>query len=174
MNPQTDEGKLLAVVDTNVFLSALAVPQGGAARHLCDILKQAEVLCSKDTLAELSAKLSSEWLLQKRGALACRAFYALCKREMTEVTVLSSVFLSRDPADNKFLDLAVTARADMVISGDSDLLIVKTLKGIGHNIPVIRPADFAAYVPHDVPAAAPRPSGMPAFLQGLAGAKPRT
>lgn len=36
----------------------------------------------------------------------------------------------RDPKDNKFLELAVTGRADIIVSGDADLLILHPFRGV--------------------------------------------
>ncbi|WP_408733647.1 putative toxin-antitoxin system toxin component, PIN family [Mucilaginibacter sp.] len=44
----------------------------------------------------------------------------------------------RDPKDNKFLELAVTAGASCIVSGDQDLLILHPF----NNIPILPPADF--------------------------------
>jgi predicted nucleic acid-binding protein len=44
----------------------------------------------------------------------------------------------RDPDDDKFLELAVNGRADVIISGDADLLVLDTFRGI----PIITAAAF--------------------------------
>jgi putative PIN family toxin of toxin-antitoxin system len=54
------------------------------------------------------------------------------------VTILESVTGCRDPNDDKFLELAVNGRADVIISGDNDLLMLDIFRGI----PIITPAAF--------------------------------
>ena len=152
------------VVDTNIFLSALATPSGAVAQQLGKIFAQAEVIYSADTFAELSVKLQSKWLLDRCNAGDARLFKAFCALEMTEVQVSPSINASRDKADNMFLDLAVTARADMIISGDNDLLQLKFYKGIGHIIPIVRPAAFEAFLPQSGRGIEPRHSRLPGFL----------
>lgn len=44
----------------------------------------------------------------------------------------------RDPKDNKFLELAVTANASCIITGDKDLLELNPFRGI----PILNAADF--------------------------------
>ncbi|MCE7922369.1 MAG: putative toxin-antitoxin system toxin component, PIN family [Haliscomenobacteraceae bacterium CHB4] len=44
----------------------------------------------------------------------------------------------RDPKDNKYLEAAVAAQADCIISGDPDLLALHPFR----NIPVLSPRDF--------------------------------
>lgn len=44
----------------------------------------------------------------------------------------------RDPKDNKFLELAVTAKATCIITGDEDLLVLNPFRGI----PILNANDF--------------------------------
>ncbi len=46
----------------------------------------------------------------------------------------------RDPKDNKFLEVAVAGRADVIVSGDKDLLVLHPLQGIA----IESPRDFLA------------------------------
>lgn len=48
------------------------------------------------------------------------------------------VTVCRDPKDNKFLELAVTAEASCIISGDQDLLMLSTF----NDIPIVSAAEF--------------------------------
>jgi putative PIN family toxin of toxin-antitoxin system len=54
------------------------------------------------------------------------------------VTITGSITACRDPRDDKFLELAVNERADVIISGDADLLALDVFRGI----PIITPAAF--------------------------------
>jgi uncharacterized protein len=44
----------------------------------------------------------------------------------------------RDPNDNKFLELAISANASCIITGDKDLLILHPFR----NIPILNAVDF--------------------------------
>ncbi len=46
----------------------------------------------------------------------------------------------RDPDDDKVLALAIAAQADLIVSGDNDLLVLQPFKGI----PILSPAQAAA------------------------------
>ena len=46
----------------------------------------------------------------------------------------------RDPKDDKFLEAAVAAQADCIVSGDPDLLDMSSFA----EIPILRPAEFLA------------------------------
>jgi len=55
-----------------------------------------------------------------------------------EVFPTTSFSISRDPKDNMFLDLAVAANANCIITGDPDLLVLHPFRGI----PVLKAAEF--------------------------------
>ena len=50
----------------------------------------------------------------------------------------TAIGICRDADDDKFLALAVTGRADEIVSGDSDLLEL----GVHEGIPILSPAQF--------------------------------
>jgi putative PIN family toxin of toxin-antitoxin system len=54
------------------------------------------------------------------------------------VTITEHIAACRDPKDDKFLELAVNGRADIIVSGDADLLVLNRFRGI----PIITPAAF--------------------------------
>jgi len=54
------------------------------------------------------------------------------------VTPQQSITICRDPKDNKFLEAAVAGRADVIVSGDEDLLTLHPFAGI----PILQPAAF--------------------------------
>jgi uncharacterized protein len=58
------------------------------------------------------------------------------------VTIAERIVACRDPQDDKFLELAVSGRADLIISGDTDLLALSPFR----NVPIITPATFVQSV----------------------------
>ncbi len=56
------------------------------------------------------------------------------------IPIIHSVTDCRDPKDDKFLDLALAASAQYIITGDTDLLVLHPY----HDIEIITPADFLA------------------------------
>ena len=65
----------------------------------------------------LSAKFDTYFSREKRDALLVRLVALI---EMVEI--VETVQASRDPKDDKFLDVAVNGRADVIVTGDKDLL----------------------------------------------------
>jgi putative PIN family toxin of toxin-antitoxin system len=58
------------------------------------------------------------------------------------VTIVERIAACRDPADDKFLELAVNGRADLIVSGDRDLLALDPFRGI----PILTPAAYLRHV----------------------------
>ena len=54
------------------------------------------------------------------------------------VTITERVAACRDPTDDKFLELAINSRADLIVSGDGDLLAL----GPFCQIPIVTPGVF--------------------------------
>jgi putative PIN family toxin of toxin-antitoxin system len=59
------------------------------------------------------------------------------------VTISEAIAGCRDPDDDKFLELAVNGRADLIVSGDDDLLVLVAFRGI----PILTPARFGHAYP---------------------------
>ncbi|MFL5251372.1 MAG: putative toxin-antitoxin system toxin component, PIN family [Rhodopila sp.] len=54
------------------------------------------------------------------------------------VTITEQIAACPDPTDDKFLELAVNDRADIILTGDSGLLMLNPFR----NIPIVGPAAF--------------------------------
>ncbi len=131
------------VVDTGILVSGLIRPRGtiGDVLHalrdgrfvaiystpmmveVVDVLGrpniQAKYHIQPDDITALInlVRLRGELFVPKRAVIACR-----------------------DPQDNKFLEAALAGSADVVITGDDDLLVLNPFEGID----VLRPAELIA------------------------------
>ena len=56
------------------------------------------------------------------------------------VSLRGTVKKCRDPHDDKFLECAALAHADLLIAGDKDLVVLKSFAGT----PIITPAEYLA------------------------------
>jgi predicted nucleic acid-binding protein len=54
------------------------------------------------------------------------------------ISIPPSIRACRDPRDDKFLEVAVHGRADLILTGDSDLLALHPFQGIA----ILTPAAF--------------------------------
>ena len=96
------------------------------------------MICSEETFSEFAQtfvrpKFDKYVPLEKR-LLAINDLESLV--HTTNVSVLVKV--CRDPKDDKFLSLALSATVDAIVSVDMDLLVLNPSK----NIPIVTPADF--------------------------------
>ena len=58
------------------------------------------------------------------------------------VPIAERIAACRDPTDDKFLELAVNGHADLIVSGDGDLLALNPFR----DIPIVTPAAFVQEV----------------------------
>ena len=54
------------------------------------------------------------------------------------VEVVDQMQVYRDPEDDKILELAVSGKADYIVTGDDDLLVLNPFQGVS----IITPTDF--------------------------------
>jgi putative PIN family toxin of toxin-antitoxin system len=145
------------VFDNNVFISAAIRKSGTCAQAIVRAETLGLIISSQPIFDEFAVKILSKKI--RRDVPADEAFsligYYNEGVEMTAVT--PDINLSKDPKDNMFLDLAVTGKADLIVSGDSDLRLLRSIKGIGHVIPIITPKQFLAQYPAPETLVAPGP-----------------
>lgn len=126
------------VVDTNIFISA-ALKADSSPRHAFRWIEQhAHVLKSVATETELYTTLAKPKLarLLLGGDFIDRLTRMVRTAELIDVA--ERIQACRDPDDDKFLELAVNGRADMIVSGDLDLQALDPFR----NIPIVNPAAF--------------------------------
>lgn len=132
------------VIDSNVWIAALLAPKG-TARRLIDAVLEREltVLMSEATFTELVERLQRPKFDRYRDSQAWDLFLS----ELVELASWhedseSATGVCRDVDDDKFLSLAVTGEADVLITGDGDLLELRSYSGI----PVMTPAQFMQHL----------------------------
>lgn len=125
------------VVDTNVFVSAALKDKSlpSIALHLAT--QRAVLLKSAATEAQLLDVIARPYLAPLIAPATLDWFRQLmAKAEL--VTITESIAACRDSTDDKFLELAVSGHADIILSGDADLLVLNPFRGI----PIVNPATF--------------------------------
>ena len=134
-----------AVVDTGVLVSALIRRQGTTGQILLALRDgQFALVYSTPILVEI---------IEVLGRLPFRTKYHIEPEDITALVNLvrlrgelvipkQKVSVCRDPNDNQFLEAALAGKADAIISGDADLLVLNPFEGI----PILRPAEFLALI----------------------------
>ena len=132
--------RVRVVFDTNALISALIVPSSVPAKALDLAIEHFfEIIVSKATWQEFEQKIKKTSLeryfrnTQDRDA----AVHAI-NRVVIHVAVRSVVADCRDPKDNPFLELALDGKAETIISGDKDLLVLNRWRGVR----IQSPGDF--------------------------------
>ncbi|MBI5329490.1 MAG: putative toxin-antitoxin system toxin component, PIN family [Betaproteobacteria bacterium] len=126
------------VIDTGVLISAAIRPESVPALAFEKALRQFDIQASAATLAELETVL----LRAKFDRYASRAerleFLEGFRAHATLVNVTLNVTDCPDPADNKFLALAETAGAELIVASDPHLTDMHPWR----DIPILPPAAF--------------------------------
>jgi putative PIN family toxin of toxin-antitoxin system len=131
------------VLDTNALVSRLLVPQSLPARAVRLAIASGQVLASDATLTELADVLGRRKFDPYVTVADRQQFLRLLGRVVERVPIVHVVRACRDPKDDTFLELAVNGQAEVIVTGDRDLLALHPFRGI----PVLTPAAFVASNP---------------------------
>jgi putative PIN family toxin of toxin-antitoxin system len=96
------------------------------------------VLFSDVTMSELTEVLSRSKFARYVSRRERELFLAQIGSAAEFVPIIRLVRECRDPKNDKFLEVALNGRADVIITGDADLLSLNPWKEIA----ILSPADF--------------------------------
>jgi putative PIN family toxin of toxin-antitoxin system len=134
--------KIKAVLDTNVVISGIFWK--GVPFEILEAWQNRRFLLviSPPILDEYRRVLDE--MTKQRPIPALRSILEIIELHSEMVTpVRFPKSLCSDPDDDKFLEAALAARADYVVSGDAALLKIKDHQGIQ----IVRPRQFLALMP---------------------------
>ncbi|HLZ16138.1 MAG TPA: putative toxin-antitoxin system toxin component, PIN family [Cyclobacteriaceae bacterium] len=130
------------VFDTNTLLSALLNENSVPGLALKKARETGTLLISPSTAAEYFTTFTKP-KFDKYLSLEIRiAFIENIISNALSVEIKEIVTVCRDPKDNMFLSLALSAKADALVTGDKDLLVLHPFRGI----PILQAGDFLAVV----------------------------
>jgi len=130
------------VCDTNVLISAFLLSNSTPDRVISWIRKNGIFFFSEATFDEFKEVLHRPKLQKYLVSQDLQEILTLFRNESQFININQEVQLCRDPKDDKFLTVALEGKADYLISGDQDLLV---LKKIGHT-PIITPQLFLSKI----------------------------
>ena len=131
------------VFDTNVFVSAFMVPGSkGADAFLLAPRRKVDLYTSVPVLTETARVFRTKFHQPEQDIAAALKQIG---RAATILRPSRKVAVLEDVPDNRILECAVTARADLVVTGDQHLLKIKEFEGI----PIVRLADFLRMIPSE-------------------------
>ena len=130
-----------AVIDTNILVRAVIKPSGTVGPVLLRLRQGSYTLLYAQSLLEELVDVLNRPRIREKYELTeqdIQTVVSLILLRGEAVTPTEQIAVCRDPKDNKFLDVAVAGEADVIVSGDQDLLVLHPFKGI----PIIPSAQF--------------------------------
>ena len=126
------------LLDSNVWLAILTTD--GFCRGVWRTARRAHrFIASLDVLDEIEEKLREKFGFSPRHA-RLMAFFV--EQQTEAVRVVSSIHLCRDADDNRILAAALDSGCSHLVTGDADLLVLKTFEGIR----IVTPREFMELV----------------------------
>jgi uncharacterized protein len=125
------------VLDTNVLVSA-TLKHDSTPASAVRLIEQHDILLKSSATEQQLLDVIARPYFDLLIAGDARAWLHRLMSNAELVANTERITACRDPTDDKFLELAVNGRADMIVSGDSDLLDLNPFRGI----PIITPAAF--------------------------------
>ena len=131
-------GKKRVVIDTNVFVSRLIAPGSVPGQVVRKATSKDQVLASNAFLLELYRVIARPKFYRYVTDEERGLFFSGIRDVVESVAVVTTVRVCRDPKDNMILELAVNGKADVIVTGDRDLLSLGSFDGIV----IVSPASF--------------------------------
>ncbi len=126
------------VLDTNILISAAFFKHSVPDRSFRKAVSNGNILLSENTLYEIKKTLNKPKLDKYITLKDKLVFLNRLETKAKFIEVIHKVNKCRDPKDDMYLELALSGNADLIISGDNDLLALNPFRGI----PVITPREF--------------------------------
>lgn len=134
---KSSAAKLKVVVDTSVYIAAILT--SGLSEDVLRLIYQgyAELYCSDDIYNELKSRLAGKPfnIEPDKANLALQEIKSVAQFVKTQAVEESRL---RDSGDLHILECAIAAKANLIVTLDKDLLVLKESHGIG----VIHPRAF--------------------------------
>ncbi len=129
---------LRLVLDTNVLISSILSKNTPPQKLFDYSMAHGIILMSEATVTEITEVLTRK-KFDRYASLVKRAkFLQTLASKIETIKITESITICRDPKDDKFLELAVNGKADYLITGDRDLLVLHPFR----DIQIITPAAF--------------------------------
>jgi putative PIN family toxin of toxin-antitoxin system len=122
------KNKIRIVIDVNLWVS-LAIGKQSAILSDVIVHPMIEVYADGELLGELKEVLQKPKLKKFISPARKKEALRLIKHSVFMVKPVTVVHASRDPSDDYLLALSFDCRADYLITGDKDLLELKSFKG---------------------------------------------
>lgn len=126
------------VADTNCLVSRLLLPSSVPGRAVRQAVDHGILLVSEATMNELADVLARPKFDRYISLEDRQQFLRLLGRVAEFVASVYTVRECRDPEDDKVLEVALSGKADLILTGDADLLTLNPWRGIA----ILSPAEY--------------------------------
>ena len=132
---------MIVVLDTNIWVSALHFGARGGT-----VVRAFERAVTENTIAtcdQMEAEIVRVFV--EKFSVAVSEIEAIMRPILEgsiRVRPVGLVQVCRDPKDDMFLECAALAKADWIVAGDKDLLVLKSYA----NARIVTPAEFLAAI----------------------------
>lgn len=117
------------VLDTNILVSAVLTP-GRPFVVLEWVLANGTLIFSDPTFDELATRLGKSKFDRYISQQRRRELLADLEAAAEWTSISGALQACRDADDDKFLETAIAAQADCIVSGDGDVLVLDPFEGI--------------------------------------------
>jgi putative PIN family toxin of toxin-antitoxin system len=129
------------VLDTNVLVSTVCWLKTSPAQAYFHAIRTADLICS-DAVRDEYRDVFSRPKFEPYAQLDLRiAFLEAFLDRCTPVVIIEEVAECRDIKDNKILALALNGSADLILTGDADLVALHPWRGID----ILTPIQYLAH-----------------------------
>ena len=116
-----------AVLDTNIFISALVLPGGQAQKAvLAAVEGRFDLAISKPIIHEVIEVLARKFARDAEELARVAVFLS----EFEVVQPRRTLQVLSDEPDNRILECAITAHAKVIVTGDRAMLALQEYKGV--------------------------------------------
>jgi putative PIN family toxin of toxin-antitoxin system len=126
------------VADTNALISRLLLPSSIPGQAVRKAVDTGILLVSEATMNELADVLARSKFDRYITLEDRQQFLRLLGRVAEFVPIVYPVRACRDPKDDKFLEVALNGKADLILTGDADLLVLHPWQSIA----ILSPAEY--------------------------------
>jgi len=126
------------VFDTNVLISASLFEKSLPRQAVKLALETASLITSSEARDEVLSKIYNSKFDRYASKEKRLAFLEPVLEASERIFIVEKITVCRDKKDNMFLELAVSGKADFIVSGDKDLLVLNPFRGI----PILSAAEF--------------------------------
>ncbi len=116
------------VFDTNIFISALVIPGSLAEKAIFKIIEgEDSLIISKEVINEILSVLSTKFGRDREAI----SRVAVNLSELAElVNPFKRIRVFKDEFDNRILECALCGKADVIVTGDKEMVRLKEYQGV--------------------------------------------